>query len=632
MSCSGFGLEKRLYFWYNIQMAKWILSRDLHQHSLLLWNTEKFSHDFENKNDVLRETHSQLQDLKRLLPSLSQKWEWGGGGGGAESPLFASEKPLEWDKNLDFFKNTEFLHGELNNQQRKNRTKEYWVNGKTVLLLHDVGVTFYLVQKGDTIDGIKAKLSHIKDFGYISHLPSEKIVSFNIPQKKLNAGIWIPIPLEAEDRILSDEQFANYAQKALWDMKSNTIYGASVEQLIQVSGGEKNLVALMIAVAKQESGGKPLGQFEFHRWENYHHCFSYSIYHILMKQAGDVARRNLNMTKGQTYHPYNASKLFLAFLIEKQKGMGKIKSSSEYLPIAGINSKQRKRSEIFAIFYNGSTWKTTNPNYVSDIEKYYQDAQNLLNGKKQSSSSVIADKKEVFSEPAPEKKEFLQAWDAKGEVLFFPISKSLLTDILTKANTENTKRWRWNLLQGKIWDMAQEIEKRVGKLYPEDMFGVGYDEPDKRVFAVLRRKNAKDLIWFSRDISEPIAQKKIEKFLKPIEKKEETPSFKGESYAVQSGDTLSILALRLSPSPDKRSDRMAKLIQWNGLQKKSVLKQGQQLKIPAQKIAVPRISLDKIVDTYYPGWKNKEMAKQSLKKLNGVDIIKPGTEILVPVV
>ncbi len=632
MSCSGFGLEKRLYFWYNIQMAKWILSRDLHQHSLLLWNTEKFSHDFENKNDVLRETHSQLQDLKRLLPSLSQKWEWGGGGGGAESPLFASEKPLEWDKNLDFFKNTEFLHGELNNQQRKNRTKEYWVNGKTVLLLHDVGVTFYLVQKGDTIDGIKAKLSHIKDFGYISHLPSEKIVSFNIPQKKLNAGIWIPIPLEAEDRILSDEQFANYAQKALWDMKSNTIYGASVEQLIQVSGGEKNLVALMIAVAKQESGGKPLGQFEFHRWENYHHCFSYSIYHILMKQAGDVARRNLNMTKGQTYHPYNASKLFLAFLIEKQKGMGKIKSSSEYLPIAGINSKQRKRSEIFAIFYNGSTWKTTNPNYVSDIEKYYQDAQNLLNGKKQSSSSVIADKKEVFSEPDPEKKEFLQAWDAKGEVLFFPISKSLLTDILTKANTENTKRWRWNLLQGKIWDMAQEIEKRVGKLYPEDMFGVGYDEPDKRVFAVLRRKNAKDLIWFSRDISEPIAQKKIEKFLKPIEKKEETPSFKGESYAVQSGDTLSILALRLSPSPDKRSDRMAKLIQWNGLQKKSVLKQGQQLKIPAQKIAVPRISLDKIVDTYYPGWKNKEMAKQSLKKLNGVDIIKPGTEILVPVV
>ena len=120
-----------------------------------------------------------------------------------------------------------------------------------------------------------------------------------------------------------------------------------------------------IAVAKQEGGGRPLGQFTLHRWEHHKKAFSFSYFHVLMKGPGLTARRKLNLTEGQLLHPENAVMLFLAFLIEKTKE--RAKHADRYFPIW-------EHDEDFAKFYNGGKWKEKNPDYLVNLERYYQEA------------------------------------------------------------------------------------------------------------------------------------------------------------------------------------------------------------------------------------------------------------------
>jgi hypothetical protein len=230
-------------------------------------------------------------------------------------------------------------------------------------LFDDVGLTFYRVRKGDTISQIRERLGAYSNYTYLKE-QTAKLDSFNIPARKLRADMWIPIPMEDQDRELSDAKFVAYARTAIDEMQQETTYQKGVAQILQKIT-VRELVVTMLAIAKQEGGGKPLGQFELHRWEPHQEAFSFSYFHVLMKGPGLVARRNLNLTEGQLYHPKNAVKLFLAFLVEKNKEV--LKQADRLFPIWD-------HSQEFASFYNGGSWKKINPHYLEQVRSYYDEA------------------------------------------------------------------------------------------------------------------------------------------------------------------------------------------------------------------------------------------------------------------
>ena len=271
-----------------------------------------------------------------------------------------------FDNNPDFFQ--KFPNGDFSEKERKKRTE---VINKNVVIFHDVGVDFYTVQKGDTIEKIRDILSNMPKYSYLKS-QKEKLKSFNIPAREIKAGMLLPIPLENEDRHISDEQFVAYADQALHEMLESEEYKGykkEIEKMIEKAGSEEGVIQFMLAIAKQESGGKPIGQFEMHRWEKSRQKFSFSIFHVLMEGPGLKGRQNLDLTEGQLYHPKNACKLFLAFMIEKSRERNK--EACDFFPL------QEHTSDI-ASFYNGKNWKGNNPDYVKNITRYFIEAGGLF--------------------------------------------------------------------------------------------------------------------------------------------------------------------------------------------------------------------------------------------------------------
>lgn len=290
-----------------------------------------------------------------------------------ESPQDTSQEKEDYElvgRNEFFDGNPEYLqvmtdqNGEWTQEQRKQRRKTL-ANGEVIF--EDVGIDFYLVKRGDTISEIRERLSKYSEYAYLAD-QRYKLDSFNIPARKLRADMWIPIPVEAKDRKLTDAQFVAYANDAIDEMKENPEYGGDVEEILK-KVSQRELVATMIAIAKQEGGGLPLGQFALHRYEAHHSAFSYSYFHVLMKGPGLTARRKLNLTEGQLYHPTNAVKLFLAFMVEKS---GETRQNVDRLFPVGENQ------EDFAVFYNGKRWKKTNPYYLQKLQAYYDVADRRL--------------------------------------------------------------------------------------------------------------------------------------------------------------------------------------------------------------------------------------------------------------
>ena len=270
------------------------------------------------------------------------------------------------ESNPYFDGNPEYLvpveGGVFSAREKKKRT-ETMPNGE--LIFHDIGLDFYKVKKGDNPSTIREKLSKYPQYAHLKD-QTDKMHSFNIPSTVLQVDMWLPIPLENKDREMSDEQFAGYAKQGIDDIKEHPKYGKFVKEVI-AKIGESDLIATLIAIAKQESGGKPLGQFEMHRWEKRYKAFSFSMLHILMERRGPglEARHKLDMTEGQTYHPSNATKLFIGYMVEKTNNPIKLFPINEHY-------------EKFASFYNGSDWKNTNKDYVVNITKYYKEAQLFL--------------------------------------------------------------------------------------------------------------------------------------------------------------------------------------------------------------------------------------------------------------
>jgi hypothetical protein len=329
---------------------------------------------------------------------------------------------------------------------------------------HDVGVDFYVIQKNDTIFGIRQKLAKIPKYQYLSEPEySQKMYGFNIRPEKLLAEMLIPIPLESRNREIRDKQFANYCQLAIEEMQTDKIYGARLQKLLQKFSAKK-LVELMLSVAKQESGGRPLGQFVFSRWEDAEHirAFSFSIFHIVMRGSGLAARKNINCTEGQCYHPQNAAKLFLAFLFEKAGA----RSLENYLP---TSESSPTRLEKFACFYNGKKWKKYNPNYVRNIKKNLRAAQIFLRGAPENKSTELA--------------------------RFSPIGRNSLFRAVLNANAKNGE----NILKTdkNALILARKLEQYLQKNYespvfPTDEITLSLDE--KGVHLIFRRDGKEAII------------------------------------------------------------------------------------------------------------------------------------------
>lgn len=389
-----------------------------------------------------------------------------------------------FDENPDYFKtftkNGEF--SELERQKRTNRLK----NG--AVIFKDVGLSFYQVQKGDNISEIRRNLLELPQYAYIKD-QKVKLESFNIPAKELRLGMWLPIPLENEDRHVTDEQFARYATLAVREMRKNPDYGEYLNKILQEIT-ERELIATMVAVAKQESGGKPIGQFELHRWERAYRAFSFSIFHILMEKYRGVegpgleARKKLNLTEGQVYHPQNAVKLFIGYL--KEKGA----KPEQYFPVV-------KHAASFASMYNGRGWRKKNPRYVKNVTSYYQKALGMLDSIEESGDTeeLVVEAVEAEQAVRPVAYQRRAAAEQVGSAIrkkeqgtavftvWERVGHDNMTSVVENAHFRYNQKTKKRIfgtdreLRNEVKKIMRYLQKRFGTdtYYPGDTIGIGID-------------------------------------------------------------------------------------------------------------------------------------------------------------
>jgi len=165
-------------------------------------------------------------------------------------------------------------------------------------------------------------------------------------------------------------QMMKYALDAIYEMvegDNRSAYSEFVNELLE-NNHIRDILASIYAIARKESGVEHIGQYVLHRHEGRHNVFSYSHYHILMKDDGLKARRKLNLSEGQTLHPRNGTELLLGFLVEK---LGKNRLQRIF-PLRSTDL------EGFASAYNGKYWKQYNPDYVMLLEKYLEEGYSIL--------------------------------------------------------------------------------------------------------------------------------------------------------------------------------------------------------------------------------------------------------------
>jgi hypothetical protein len=110
--------------------------------------------------------------------------------------------------------------------------------------------------------------------------------------KGYNNNFYIPIPLDSEVRKFSLQDFAFYARQGIDDIKDHPVYASKIAQLLRQCS-ENELVAAMVAFARSETAAEytsftsPIGDTEFHRWEEHMKAFSFTPYHILMEKNAD---------------------------------------------------------------------------------------------------------------------------------------------------------------------------------------------------------------------------------------------------------------------------------------------------------------------------------------------------------
>lgn len=304
------------------------------------------------------------------------------------------EKP-ETKLSNDPFK--KYPKGEFSKEEMKARTKKL---ADGVIIFQDIGLSFYQVQKGDTVDEIIRKLIKTNRKKYLYLMEStEKEYSFNILNSALKAGYWIPIPIPFEERIISDQDFQKQAEKALKLIRDNPHYGPAIKGLISYLkklelDPNEEIISAITAIAKQETGPDKIGRTN-PRHEPRADMTSYSYLEVMLHNywdfqkgipknkldPGDRARQKLGMTIGQTLNAQNGTELFLASLVEKGKETIKLKhrdrkgkitntpySLRDFFPLA-------EKTETFATVYNGN-WQKFNPDYPSNLRRFLVSTRN----------------------------------------------------------------------------------------------------------------------------------------------------------------------------------------------------------------------------------------------------------------
>ncbi|MCX6734986.1 MAG: hypothetical protein NTZ25_03690 [Candidatus Peregrinibacteria bacterium] len=232
-----------------------------------------------------------------------------------------------------------YPNGEFPDEEKALRTMKM---GEGIIMRHDVGINYYLVQEADSFAVITEKLSRFPFFSYLKDLSKSKIKGFNISGNDLHPGKWIIIPPHhSPAEGLTDEKFIDDCRDAIKEIQKDPIYGRFIVELLKKTT-EDQIVAMMLACAKTESGNGRFDQFSLFRYQGNQKAYSLSLFHILMHGAGLKARQNLWMTEGQTLTPKNSVKLFLAFMIEKDPD-----NFQDLFPLEG-------KTEDFASFYNGN--------------------------------------------------------------------------------------------------------------------------------------------------------------------------------------------------------------------------------------------------------------------------------------
>lgn len=146
---------------------------------------------------------------------------------------------------------------------------------------------------------IRWKLTKLPQYNYLKgneydrSVSGNKTKSFNIPKESLKYWLKIPIPLDHKVREISPQDFANYCHQALQEMKqSHSPYSKDINNLL-ANVPEKDVIASMLAFARSETAQEytnfvqQLGDVELHRREPAFKAFSFTYFHILMEKNSD---------------------------------------------------------------------------------------------------------------------------------------------------------------------------------------------------------------------------------------------------------------------------------------------------------------------------------------------------------
>ena len=298
----------------------WVVNWKLNQQTIDA--LKKFQKDFLWVGDVdgkpWKKTIGKL--LWVLNAQLVKKWETPVAAQKKETPAPTQKKPETTPQKKP------------ETAQKKPDTQTWKVErlGWKTEIVRESGISYYVVQPGDTTRIIRDRLWNTQEFNYLKekqYAPGagwRSYLGFNIRNDSLKPGNKIPIPIETEKRQIEDKEFHKRSKTAIdkilaW---SNSSYAEKVRKVVN-SAWKDELALVMTAFAKKETTGSSkdlIWTGQLYRYENSKR-YSISYFHILMEGPWKKARDNLWFTDADCYDPVKAWMLFLAFWCETKNDL-----------------------------------------------------------------------------------------------------------------------------------------------------------------------------------------------------------------------------------------------------------------------------------------------------------------------
>ena len=302
--------------------------------------------------------------------------------------------PKTWNEEFDnFWSNPDYFINVPKDDNIESRALDNWY-----FIKDDAWLKFWAVQESQLADiddkqkiyneNIKNKkdkkskrdiiieeLSEFEEFEYLRWSEyKEKIRSFNTSNWEIPVNASMPIPMKTELRQFTNEYFMTCCKLWIETLLKHPKYWPKIKDRINwiwIDEFAKNLTAL----ARNESTipGENIWYYEYHRYEWSDKKYSYSPFHILMREWEPWfdGKKELWLSEWQTYHPFFASMLVCLFLCNKKitrKWARKLSSAtkekwSEYVPLINFFPIREETKDIIAYLYNWPRYKTTWQNY-----------------------------------------------------------------------------------------------------------------------------------------------------------------------------------------------------------------------------------------------------------------------------